>query len=217
MRGKNEDETAAPYAQGLLEVAQEHGVADNVYNDLQRLQGMLAAPKPSGDNEDPPMNELRSFLFNPLETEGRKEVVDSLGKEYKLQDETVNTLKVLIDNNRLECIEELVDVYERVYNETTDTKIITLYSAARMEQEQEFEIARQLQEVTKSKNIKIKPVIDEDLLGGFIVQYGDNRVDLSLRGHLERIKADLTAQDAAQDDDDEAPVEPGVEQPTAAA
>ena len=60
-----------------------------------------------------------------------------------------------------------------------------------MEQDQEFEIAKQLQDMTKSKNIKIKPVIDEALIGGFIVEFGDNRVDLSIKGHMERIKADL--------------------------
>ena len=51
--------------------------------------------------------------------------------------------------------------------------------------------APNLQEVTESKNIKIKPVIDEALLGGFIVEYGDNRVDLSVRGHLDSLALQL--------------------------
>ena len=70
-------------------------------------------------------------------------------------------------------------------------QIVTLRSASRLEQDQEFEIAKQLQEMTKSKNIKIKPVIDEALVGGFIVEFGDNRVDLSIKGHMERIRRDL--------------------------
>lgn len=53
---------------------------------------------------------------------------------------------------------------------------VTLRSAARLEQDQEFEIAKQMQEATKSKNIKIKPVVDESLMGGFIVEWGDNQV-----------------------------------------
>jgi F-type H+-transporting ATPase subunit delta len=70
-------------------------------------------------------------------------------------------------------------------------QIVTLRSAARLEQEQEYEIAKHLQELTKSKNIKIKPIIDEALIGGFVVEFGDNRVDLSIKGHLDRIEAEL--------------------------
>ena len=55
---------------------------------------------------------------------------------------------------------------------------VTLRSAARLEQDQEFEIAKQMQEATQSKNIKIKPVVDEALMGGFIVEWGDNQVRL---------------------------------------
>jgi F-type H+-transporting ATPase subunit delta len=72
-------------------------------------------------------------------------------------------------------------------------QIVTLKSAARLEQDQEFEIAKQLQEITQSKNIKIKPVVDEALIGGFIVEFGDKRVDLSIKGHLDRIEGELMA------------------------
>jgi F0F1-type ATP synthase delta subunit len=68
---------------------------------------------------------------------------------------------------------------------------VVLRSAARLEQDQEFEIAKQMQEMTQSKNIKIKPVVDEELIGGFIVEWGDNQVDLSIKGHLDRIETDL--------------------------
>jgi ATP synthase delta (OSCP) subunit len=70
-------------------------------------------------------------------------------------------------------------------------QIVTLRSAARLDQEQEFKIAKKLQEMTSSKNIKIKPVIDAALMGGFIIEFGDNKVDLSIRGHLERIRTEL--------------------------
>lgn len=68
---------------------------------------------------------------------------------------------------------------------------VTLKSATRLEQDQEFEIAKMLQEVTKSKNIKIKPVVDEELIGGFVVEWDDNQVDLSIKGHLDRIENEL--------------------------
>ena len=55
-------------------------------------------------------------------------------------------------------------------------QVATLRSAVKLEQEQQFLIAKKLQELTGSKNIKLKPVIDEELIAGFVVEYGSSQV-----------------------------------------
>jgi F-type H+-transporting ATPase subunit delta len=69
--------------------------------------------------------------------------------------------------------------------------VATLRSAVRLEQEQQFLIAKKLQELTGSKNIKLKPVIDESLVAGFIVEYGSSQIDLSVKGQLDKITLEL--------------------------
>ena len=59
---------------------------------------------------------------------------------------------------------------------TWDAQVATLRSAVKLEQEQQFLIAKKLQELTGSKNIKLKPVIDEELIAGFVVEYGSSQV-----------------------------------------
>jgi hypothetical protein len=51
----------------------------------------------------------------------------------------------------------------------------------KLEQEQQFLIAKKLQELTGSKNIKLKPIIDQSLIAGFVVEYGSSQIDLSIR------------------------------------
>ena len=65
-------------------------------------------------------------------------------------------------------------------------------SAVKLEQEQQFLIAKKLQELTGSKNIKLRPVIDAGLVGGFVVEYGSSQIDLSIRGQVERVAESLT-------------------------
>lgn len=70
----------------------------------------------------------------------------------------------------------------------------TLRSAVKLEQEQQFLIAKKLQELTGSKNIKLKPVVDPELVAGFVVEYGEapaaaaaaatSRVGWGARGRL---------------------------------
>jgi hypothetical protein len=76
----------------------------------------------------------------------------------------------------------------------TPNQVATLRSAVKLEQEQQFLIAKKLQELTGSKNIKLKPVIDTSLIAGFVVEYGSSQIDLSIRGQVERVAENLTKQ-----------------------
>ena len=71
-----------------------------------------------------------------------------------------------------------------------------LRSAVKLGQEQQFLIAKKLQELTGSKNIKLKPIIDESLIGGFTVEYGSSQIDMSIRGQLNSISGELQGKSA---------------------
>lgn len=58
-------------------------------------------------------------------------------------------------------------------------------------------IAKKLQELTGSKNIKLKPVIDQSLIAGFVVEYGSSQIDLSIRGQIEKVAEQLASSTAA--------------------
>jgi len=63
-------------------------------------------------------------------------------------------------------------------------QVATLRSAVKLEQEQQFLIAKKLQELSGSKNIKLKPTIDPSVIAGFIVEYGSSQIDMSVRGQV---------------------------------
>ena len=95
--------------------------------------------------------------------------------------------RLLCAAGRLKMLPEICENFEELYCKLTDTQIATLRSAVKLEQEQQFLIAKKLQELTGSKNIKLKPVIDQSLIAGFVVEYGSSQVDLSVRGQVERV------------------------------
>jgi F0F1-type ATP synthase delta subunit len=88
------------------------------------VQAMIALPEVLDNSQDPPRNDLRDFLVGvPLEGEQRKEVIDTLGKEVNMRQETINFLKLLVDTNRLDCIDDIITVFEERYNTLTDTQV----------------------------------------------------------------------------------------------
>lgn len=66
-------------------------------------------------------------------------------------------------------------------------------SSTKLDADQQFTIAKKLQELTGAKNIKLKPVIDPSLIAGFVVDYGSSRIDMSMKGQLDSITFDLTS------------------------
>ena len=70
-------------------------------------------------------------------------------------------------------------------------QVAVVRSAVKLEQEQQFLIAKKLQELTGSKNIKLKPIVDESLIAGFVVEYSSAQIDLSVKGKLDRISLEM--------------------------
>jgi len=171
-------EVSTNYAEGLIDIAQEAKALEAVHKDMEALESTISA-------------EVTTFLSNPLMDDANKRtVVSDIAKEHGFSAFTTNFLNLLIDTNRIEFIADIIADFEEQYCKLTDTEVATVTSAVKLENEQQFLIAKKLQELTGAKNIKLKPSVDEALLGGFVVQFGEdgsNKVDMSLKTKLKNM------------------------------
>jgi F-type H+-transporting ATPase subunit delta len=106
----------------------------------------------------------------------------------------VSFLGLLVDKRRTGLTAQILDEFDAIYCSLTETQTATVISAVKLENEQQFSIAKKLQAMTGAKNIKLKPVIDASILGGFIIKYGKDgsaSVDLSVKGQMDAISASL--------------------------
>jgi F-type H+-transporting ATPase subunit delta len=171
----------ASYANALVDLAQTKNALEAIHTDMDALASVM---KESAD--------VKGFLSNPTLPEGRKkDLVKRIAAESGFNQYTVNFLNLLIDQNRIDAITEICEAFESKYCELTDTMVATLRSAVKLEQEQQFLIAKKLQELSGARNVKIVPVIDESLIAGFIVEWGASQIDLSVKGQLDKIGSEL--------------------------
>lgn len=178
------NEVSESYAKALVELADEKGKLEQVHADVDAISNLVASNK-----------KLAQLVMNPVvDAEKKRAVLQKIGKEAGFNQYTNNFLNLLIVKDRLHLLEEICEEFEQLYCKLTDTQVATLRSAVKLEQEQQFLIAKKLQELTGSKNIKMKPVIDQSLIAGFVVEYGSSQIDLSVRGQLERVAESLTAE-----------------------
>jgi len=181
------NEVSDSYAKALVDLAEEKSQLEAVHADVDAVAGLVR------DNA-----KLRNLLFDPaLDAEKKRAVVQKLSREASFNKYTTNFLNLLIAKGRVQLLDEICEAFEEEYCRLTDTQVATLRSAVRLEQEQQFLIAKKLQELTGSKNIKLKPVIDQSLIAGFVVEYGSSQIDLSVRGQVAGVADQLARQLAA--------------------
>ncbi|GIL82450.1 hypothetical protein Vretimale_11890 [Volvox reticuliferus] len=181
-------EVSESYAKALVELADEKGKLEAVHADVDAVSSLMKENK-----------KLSDLIMNPIvDADKKRAVLAKIAKEAGFQQYTVNFLNLLVEKDRLSLVPEICECFEDFYCQMTDTQVATLRSAVKLEQEQQFLIAKKLQELTGSKNIKLKPVIDSSLIAGFVVEYGSSQIDLSIRGQIERVADQLTKEMTAK-------------------
>lgn len=111
------DAVGGAYANALVEIAQEQNSLDDVHADVDALQALFS------ENE-----QIKDFLFNPVMTpEMKRDVVKNISKEAGLSKYTTNFLNLLVDKDRIEAIEEILEAFEQTYCKMTDTQVSQVF------------------------------------------------------------------------------------------
>ncbi|MDG2794817.1 F0F1 ATP synthase subunit delta, partial [Vibrio parahaemolyticus] len=103
----------------------------------------------------------------------------------------LNTLYILIDNKRIDILSDIANEYVVLANEERNVADATVYSTRLLSEEEKLNIAEAFAKRTGKDAIRVKNVVDEDLLGGIKVRIGNRIYDGSLQGKLARIQREL--------------------------
>uniref|UniRef100_A0A7S3R7V4 Uncharacterized protein n=1 Tax=Dunaliella tertiolecta TaxID=3047 RepID=A0A7S3R7V4_DUNTE len=172
------------YAKALVDLANEKGKLEPIHADMDAVSQLMSSNKA-----------LAELVTNPvIDKEKKRAVLAKIGKEAGFQTYTNNFLNLLVEKDRMHLIYDICESFEAQYCELTDTQVALLRSAVKLEQEQQFLIAKKLQELSGSKNIKLKPTIDASVIAGFIVEYGSQQIDMSVRGQVDNVTEELSKQ-----------------------
>lgn len=99
----------------------------------------------------------------------------------------VNFMSLLIDNNREEHIEDILDSFVRFANKERGLEDAYVTSIQPLTDAEKEEIASRFSQII-NKKIRIHNVVDPAILGGIIVKIGDRLFDGSVVGKLNRFK-----------------------------
>ena len=101
-----------------------------------------------------------------------------------------NFLCVVTEGKRWEYFEKIRRVFSEMCNEKLGIAEITVTSPYPLSEEQREKIVKKMSDII-GKKIKMSEKTDRALMGGIVIDYGDTRMDGSVKTRLENLKGTL--------------------------
>lgn len=168
---------AGRYAKSLIDLAIEKNELDAVYNDMLLLQNIFK-------NNRQFVNIMRS----PVIMADKKRDIFNAVAQGRISKLTIAFYELLVRKNREASFPEIVNALIEQYKQHKNIQTVTLTTARPISEQVKQEIIRKVQAQSPNKTIDLKTEVKEDLIGGFILEMGDNLVDASIAYDLKAIK-----------------------------
>ena len=135
-------------------------------------------------------DELRMALSNPaLPLERRLSVIDDL-IGTKALNVTTAVVSFLVSAGRASDLPEIIDRFVSITTESRSHEVAEVRSAIALSDAQVQQLAAALSRST-GKQVEVKVVIDESVLGGLVARVGDTVIDGTVRHRLDQLKESI--------------------------
>ncbi len=170
---------ARPYAKAAFELAQEdNGLAQ--WDEMLSLAGAMAAEK-----------SMAGLLESPHVTSAQAvQIIAEAGGEA-FNDRFRDFLSVLAGNGRLPLLPEVTVLYQRLRADAEKRLSVRVVSAIALDDDQAERMKAALARRFERK-IELNSEIDPGVIGGAVVYAGDQVIDGSLRGRLQKLSNNLS-------------------------
>lgn len=172
---------ARPYAKALFELASEKKQLDNWLNRLGQLSWAVEQPEVANliAQTDIAADQKANELIQILEAES------SVDTEFK------NFVQVLAEEKRLAVIPAILTQYQELVLKQNNTKQAVVYTAFEIADEhQKAQIVSDLEQHFDTRlQATFQPA--PELIGGIKVEVGDQVLDLSVQGKLQKLYATM--------------------------
>jgi F-type H+-transporting ATPase subunit delta len=172
------EEIARVYAEALFDVARDKGKLDEIHDQLGEVADAIAS------NRD-----LQVFLFSPYFSSAEKR--DGIARVISGGDpELVNFLELLAEKHRMPAVFRIRRRFDEMWAKEKRRLEVRLTSAVELPSDVVKDVGSQIERQT-GQTIELESDVDENILGGIVLQVGNMVLDASVRNKLERLRKEV--------------------------
>ena len=170
---------AIRYAKAVLDLAKDQQSSSAVNDDMKSIANAVEASR-----------ELNDMLHSSvLPTETKKSALLAVFQD--LNTLSINLIDTLIKNKRIDILGVVAEQYNKLFDDEQGTQIAKVTTAVPLTDELKKLVLLKAKELT-GKDSEIINVIDENIIGGFILRVGDIQYDASIANKLSKLKREFT-------------------------
>ncbi|MDQ6878579.1 MAG: F0F1 ATP synthase subunit delta [Candidatus Dormibacteraeota bacterium] len=175
--------SARRYARAVFELATEEGQVEEWGHRLATVRDLLSD------------RTVVAVLTNPTIPLSRRMELISGGSDGDtgLDPEATNLARLLIESNRVEEVGGVVEEFETLADAAAGRVRATVTTAVELDDAERDRVADQLSE-RLGKEVRMTVVVDQRILGGLKLQYGDHLIDASVATKLQQLRRRLADQ-----------------------
>jgi F-type H+-transporting ATPase subunit delta len=175
---KSKDETDY-YASAFLGIAEAENVLDGFEEELRQLKDALINDL-----------DLKKYLTDPS-----IETPEKIRFAFKIFGEnSTNTIKAamatIITMGVVESIEGIYNKFVLLVNKIKTQIMVEVVSVIKLDDKLMKELKKSIDEKTKL-DVRLKNVIDKNIIGGLLIKIGDKIIDLSVKSKIDDLKTRL--------------------------
>jgi len=166
------------YAKSWIDLALERNEVESALADVKILKNLLRV------NAD-----FSAFVKSPVISYDKKKSILSTLFEDKLSKLTLLFLQLLVTKHREINLPLIVDSFLSQYKTLKEISTVKVVSAQPLIKEDQEKIIKMASaSIVGFKNIELETVVDESLIGGFIIEMEDYVYDASVKNQIFRLK-----------------------------
>lgn len=175
---------AERYAQGLSAAVTDDSAIDALAKQLREFAKLYNSSA-----------ELGNVLSNgSIRLEERIALLEEVMRKAELPSVLVNLGKTLLRRHRMTYLPDVSRMFRRLADERLNQARARVITAVEMDEEQQGKVTAALEKYS-TKKITLDTEVDPEILGGVIAYLGSVVIDGSIKTRLERMRAQLAAQE----------------------
>ncbi|MDB5190825.1 MAG: synthase delta chain [Segetibacter sp.] len=169
---------AGRYAKSLVDLSIERNELEAVYNEMKYLGQVIKSSR-----------EFAAVLSSPVIPADKKSAIFDAVTKGNVGELPSRFFKLLLQKGRELNLGEIVFAFIEQYNLLKGIHKVKLTTAVGVSDEVKDAIVAKIKRDTSLQNIELEAKINEELIGGFVLEYNNNLVDASIARDLRDVKA----------------------------
>lgn len=168
---------AGRYAKSLVDLATERNQLETVFSDMEFLQALCKQSR-----------EFENLMKSPVIQADKKQRILDAVTAGKISELTAAFTRLLTTKGREKSLLDISTAFIQQYKHIKGIHEVKLTTAGPVSEELKQAIVQKIKSSTSMQNIELETAVDESIIGGFVLEIGDNLVDASISHDLREVK-----------------------------